>query len=68
MAVSVKTKWCKGCGLCAEFCPWKVLQMEKEKAYVAAPERCTDCGLCEKMCPDYAIYLVKNRIAKSSLS
>jgi len=68
MAVSIKTKWCKGCKLCVEFCPWGVLQIEKEKAYVAAPEKCLGCGLCEKLCPDYAISFVDDPAAQTSVS
>ncbi len=58
--ISIKTKWCKGCKLCAEFCPCHVLQVRKEKAYVAVPENCIRCGLCEKLCPDYAIYFIND--------
>lgn len=53
----VNEKWCKGCGVCAAFCPKEVLQVREEKVMVAAPENCILCGLCELRCPDYAIYL-----------
>ena len=54
--VTVYERWCKGCGICVEFCPRKVLRLaDRGKAEVVAPDRCTSCGLCEIMCPDFAI-------------
>ncbi len=53
----VNPAWCKGCGICAEFCPKKVLMIVKEKVTVANPDDCIKCGMCEMRCPDYAIYL-----------
>lgn len=52
----INTKWCKGCGICVEFCPRKVLYLENEKVAVK-DSGCSLCGLCELRCPDYAIYV-----------
>ena len=54
----VEPEWCKGCGICAAFCPRQVLELVKEKIRIKAPEQCVHCGQCEMRCPDYAIYLV----------
>lgn len=54
----VETRWCKGCGICAAFCPGQVLEIENGKVHVKAMERCVFCGQCELRCPDYALYLV----------
>ena len=54
---------CKGCGLCVEACPRKLVDLDKHrlnrKGYHPATctdaERCNGCGLCAMMCPDTAI-------------
>lgn len=50
---------CKGCGLCIEFCPRKVLSFSKERnlqGYRVVAfndfERCNACGICFLMCPE----------------
>ncbi len=60
--VMLRSSWCKGCGICVEFCPKKVfsLDAEAEKAVVEHPEACVGCGTCERMCPDLAITVHRN--------
>ena len=54
--VTVYPAWCKGCGLCIEFCPAKVLAFNKQgKAEVVQEQECINCGFCEYHCPDFAI-------------
>jgi 2-oxoglutarate ferredoxin oxidoreductase subunit delta len=58
---------CKGCKLCIEVCPQKVLGMDggvnkKGIQYISVqyPDRCTKCGLCALVCPDCAIEIIDN--------
>lgn len=59
-AVTINTAWCKGCGICAAFCPKGALQIVDDKA-VHNPEPCIVCGMCEKYCPDLAIEVDKSK-------
>lgn len=55
--------YCKGCGLCVEACPLKIVAMDKErltsKGYHPAccinMDACTLCKSCAIMCPECAI-------------
>lgn len=53
----INKNWCKGCGICVNFCPRKVLILENEKVEIVDIDKCIECGQCELRCPDYAIYL-----------
>jgi len=56
--VTVFPNWCKGCGLCVEFCPADVLEQGPDgRVTVAHPEKCTACRWCELHCPDFAIFV-----------
>ena len=59
--IEINRKWCKCCGICAAFCPKKVLGLdeEAEKATVVNPEACIACMMCELRCPDLAIRVIK---------
>jgi len=55
-AIQINKKWCKGCGICVEFCPGKVFSEENPQIPIIAHlEGCTICRMCEMRCPDYAI-------------
>ena len=58
---------CKGCGLCVEVCPKKIIFLDKKvlnaKGYhpatVTDMEQCIGCAMCALMCPDCAITVEK---------
>ena len=52
----INREWCKGCGICVELCPKKVLELDdQEKVIAARPEDCVAWKQCEIHCPDLAI-------------
>ena len=61
MTLAINQKFCKGCGICIEFCPKEVLALsDKGKVYEAQPDACINCGQCELRCPDFAIQVIKD--------
>ena len=53
--IEVKVSWCKGCGLCVEYCNRDVLVMDGVVPKVVLAEKCSRCLQCEAICPDFAI-------------
>ena len=57
------TDKCKGCGLCVEVCPKKVLALATDKINLKGhhpvkavnPDSCIACAFCATMCPDCII-------------
>ncbi len=53
---------CKGCELCIEVCPEKIIvraehinAMGFHPATVVEQEKCKACAMCARMCPDVVI-------------
>jgi 2-oxoglutarate ferredoxin oxidoreductase subunit delta len=54
---------CKGCELCVDACPQKIIVIDKttinakgyHPAVVKESEKCTGCANCALMCPDSII-------------
>ena len=60
--VAIDRHRCKGCELCVQACPQRVLSMSRKinvrgyfPAEVTEPFRCLGCRLCALTCPDVAI-------------
>ncbi|ABB15614.1 4Fe-4S dicluster domain-containing protein [Carboxydothermus hydrogenoformans] len=59
MKVTVDYERCKGCGLCIDVCPKKIIYLNQDfnsKGYYYATisniEECIGCGRCYQICPD----------------
>lgn len=58
---------CKGCGLCVNACPKKLLSLDRDTinhkghhpAKIDNPEACIGCAFCATMCPDCVITVEK---------
>ena len=58
--ITLKSERCKGCGICAAFCPKKVLAISTlGQIEIVNGNDCIACGQCELRCPDYAIFVDK---------
>ena len=65
--VTLKTDWCKGCGLCVNACPKGILKIATEQlnkkgyspAIMTDQESCIGCASCATMCPDCIITVEK---------
>ena len=61
--VSFNQDRCKGCGLCVEACPLKIVVLDSGKinkkgynpADVVEMDKCIGCANCATMCPDEVI-------------
>lgn len=65
--VSFREERCKGCGLCVEVCPKKIVELKKDvlnaKGYhpagVTDADKCIGCAFCATICPDCVIKVEK---------
>ena len=68
--VRIDDEECKGCGLCGEACPPKVLHLgDRLNRYgyqtaVYAGAGCTGCGICFLACPEPGAITVLRRVAQ----
>ena len=65
--VTFNVDWCKGCGLCVEACPKKIIELDSNilnkkgfhPAQITDQEQCIACAMCAVMCPDTIIKVEK---------
>ncbi len=61
--ITVNEALCKGCGMCVNACPKKLLVLSTDRinakgyhpATMTDQAQCTGCTSCAMMCPDVAI-------------
>jgi len=63
--IVIDEDYCKGCEICSEFCPTRVLvtseNINRKGYYPPVVEKegeCHGCRLCELLCPEFAIFIV----------
>ena len=65
--IIIRKDFCKGCGLCVDACPQKILKISSTdlniKGYhpveVTDQDKCLACAMCAIMCPDVVIKVEK---------
>jgi len=63
--IHVIKEFCKGCGICVEFCPKDVLALGNDLKVTAVNiDSCNGDTLCELRCPDFAIFVKKPKKGK----
>jgi len=71
--IRVDINECKGCGLCIEACPPKVIALSEHlnhygyRTATYAGSGCTGCGICFLTCPEPGALTVMRRAAGSRL-
>ncbi len=67
--IEVNELLCKGCELCVDACPQKVIALDMDritpKVYHPASliaDGCTGCGICAVVCPEAAITVFRENI------
>ncbi|MDQ7007685.1 MAG: 4Fe-4S binding protein [Acidobacteriota bacterium] len=53
--IVINIAWCKGCGICVDFCKPQAIEMKGPVVSIVSVDKCTRCRMCEAMCPDFAI-------------
>lgn len=71
--IQVNKDACKGCGICIEICPAKILKMSSSLnnrgvhfPIVVDESKCTQCQNCVIYCPDFVMVVEKDEKRKCS--
>ena len=59
-ALLVNRAWCKGCTLCVDVCPSRILALDAAQlVHVSDIGKCIFCGLCAARCPDFVFVVAR---------
>lgn len=66
--VTFREERCKGCELCVNACPKKIIALSKDRlnakgfspAIITDQEKCIGCAFCATVCPDVVITVEKD--------
>ena len=70
--LEIDSEECKGCGLCIEACPPKVISLSERlnhygyRTAVYAGSACTACGICFMVCPEPGAITVLRLVSSDS--
>jgi len=56
-SVIIDKALCVGCGICRDNCPYRAIQLTKDKAEYILSEDCFLCGHCQAVCPTDAVLI-----------
>ena len=65
MGIQIDLDKCVGCGICVPVCPFDLIEIIDEKAYIK--EGCTFCGACQEAC-DYDAILIEAAAETAAIS
>jgi len=65
MGIQIDLGKCVGCGICVPVCPFGLIEIVDEKAYIK--EGCTFCGACQEAC-DYDAILIEAAAEAAAIS
>jgi ferredoxin len=55
VTLSVDPKACRGCGVCVDVCPQRVLYLDDKRIAIGDRDACMECGACARNCAHGAI-------------
>lgn len=72
--IQINQARCKGCSLCAAFCPQEVISLDGDHlnargyhpAQLSVETGCTGCGICAIVCPDACITVYREPVSRKA--
>jgi len=55
VTLAVDPQACRGCGVCVDVCPHRVLSLRDKRVAIGDRDACMECGACARNCAHGAI-------------